>query len=72
MFGAPASSLPLKKAGVAEVIGVLDGTLTLGRAVDRVVRAFDLDKREAAELRRDTIVETEELLAFGIAELLVR
>jgi methylase of polypeptide subunit release factors len=57
---------------VAEVIGVLDGTLTLGRAVDRVVRAFDLDKREAAELRRDTIAETEELLALGIAELLVR
>ena len=48
---------------VAEVIGVLDGALTLGRAVDRVVRAFDLDKREAAELRRDTIAETEELLA---------
>ena len=47
---------------VAEVIGVLDGALTLGRAVDRVVRAFDLDKREAAELRRDTIAETEELL----------
>jgi methylase of polypeptide subunit release factors len=57
---------------VAEVIGALDGTLTLGRAVERVVRAFDLDKREAAELRRDTIAETEELLALGIAELLVR
>ena len=57
---------------VAEVIGVLDGTLTLGGAVARVVRAFELDKHEAAELRRDTIAETEELLAFGIAELLVR
>ena len=57
---------------VAEVIGVLDGTLTLGGAVARVVRAFELDKRQAAELRRDTIAETEELLAFGIAELLVR
>ena len=57
---------------VAEVIGVLDGKLTLGRAVERVVRAFELDKREAAELRRDTIAETEELLALGIAELLVR
>jgi methylase of polypeptide subunit release factors len=57
---------------VAEVIGVLDGTLTLGRAIERIVRAFDLDKREAAELRRDTITETEELLALGIAELLVR
>lgn len=57
---------------VAEVIGVLDGSLTLGRAVERVVRAFDLDRREAAELRRDTISETEELLGLGIAELLVR
>lgn len=57
---------------VAEVVRLLDGTLTLGRAVERVVRAFELDRRDAAELRRDTITEIEELLAFGIAELLVR
>jgi methylase of polypeptide subunit release factors len=57
---------------VAKVIGVLDGALTLGRAVERVVRAFELDKRHAAALRRDTISETEELLELGIAELLVR
>ena len=57
---------------VAEVIGVLDGALTLGRAVERVVRAFELDRREAAELRRDTVAETEELLGLGLAELLVR
>ncbi len=57
---------------VAEVVAVLDGSVTLGRAVERVVRAFELDRHEAAELRRDTLAETEELLALGIAELLVR
>jgi methylase of polypeptide subunit release factors len=57
---------------VAEVVGVLDGKLTLRQAVERVVRAFELDKHDAAELRSDTIAEFEELLAFGIAELLVR
>jgi hypothetical protein len=53
---------------VAEVVAVLDGTLTLGRAIDRVVRAFDLDRREAAELRRDSLDETRDLLALGLAE----
>ena len=55
---------------VAEVVKLLDGTRTLGRAIDRVVRTFELDKRETAELRRDTLEEAEDLLALGIAELL--
>jgi methylase of polypeptide subunit release factors len=55
---------------VAEVVKLLDGTRTLGRAIDRVVRVFELDKRETAELRRDTLEEAEDLLALGIAELL--
>ena len=54
---------------VAEVVKLLDGTRTLGRAIDRVVRVFELDKRETAELRRDTLEEAEDLLALGIAEL---
>lgn len=54
---------------VAEVVAVLDGTLTLGRAVDRVVRAFELDRREAAELRRDSLDEALDLLGLGLAEL---
>jgi methylase of polypeptide subunit release factors len=54
---------------VAEVVKVLNGQRTLGRAIDRVVRIFELDKREAAELRRDTLGETEDLLALGLAEL---
>jgi hypothetical protein len=53
---------------VAEVVAVLDGTLTLGRAIDRVVRAFDLDRREAEELRRDSLDEAQDLLALGLAE----
>jgi methylase of polypeptide subunit release factors len=54
---------------VAEVVKLLDGTRTLGRALDRVGRTFELDKRETAELRRDTLEEAEDLLALGIAEL---
>jgi methylase of polypeptide subunit release factors len=54
---------------VAEVVAVLDGTLTLGRAIERVIRAFELDRREAAELRRDSLDETLDLLGLGLAEL---
>jgi methylase of polypeptide subunit release factors len=54
---------------VAEVVKVLDGQRTLGRAIDRVVRIFELDRREAAVLRRDTLDEAEDLLALGLAEL---
>lgn len=54
---------------VAEVVKVLNGQRTLGRAIDRVVRTFELDRRQAAELRRDTLEETEDLLALGLAEL---
>jgi hypothetical protein len=54
---------------VAEVVKLLDGTRTLGRAIDRVVRTFELDKRETSELRRDTLEEAEDLLALGILEL---
>jgi methylase of polypeptide subunit release factors len=54
---------------VAEVVKALNGQRTLGRAIDRVVRIFELDKSEAAELRRDTLDETEDLLALGLAEL---
>jgi len=54
---------------VAEVVALLDGTLTLGRAIERVIRAFDLDRREAAELRRDSLDETLDLLGLGLAEL---
>ena len=54
---------------VAEVVKVLNGSRPLGRAIDRVVRIFELDKREAAELRRDTLDEAEDLLELGLAEL---
>jgi len=54
---------------VSEVVKVLNGQRTLGRAIDRVVRIFELDKREAAELRRDTLDEAEDLLELGLAEL---
>jgi len=50
-------------------VKVLNGQRTLGRAIHRVVRNFELNRREAAELRRDTLGETEDLLALGLAEL---
>ena len=54
---------------VAEVDRPLDGDLTLGRAIDRVVRAYELDRREEAELRDDSLAEVRDLLALGLAEL---
>jgi hypothetical protein len=54
---------------VAEVVALFDGDLTLGRAIDRVVRAYELDRREEAELRDDSLAEVRDLLALGLAEL---
>jgi methylase of polypeptide subunit release factors len=54
---------------VAQVVQMLNGRRPVARAIDRVVRTFELNKRETAELRRDTLVETEDLLALGLAEL---
>jgi protein-L-isoaspartate O-methyltransferase len=54
---------------VAEVVAVLDGGLTLGRAIERVSRAFELDRREIAELRGDSLDQVRDLLALGLAEL---
>ena len=54
---------------VAEVVALFDGDLTLGRAIDRVVRAYELDRREEAELREDSLAEVTDLLALGLAEL---
>jgi len=56
-------------ADVAEVVALLDGDLTLGRAIDRVVRAYELDRREERELREDSLAEVADLLALGLAEL---
>jgi methylase of polypeptide subunit release factors len=54
---------------VAEVVALFDGDLTLGRAIDRVVRAYELDRREEQELREDSLAEVRDLLALGLVEL---
>lgn len=54
---------------VAQVVALFDGSVSVGRAIERVVRAFDLNRREEAELRTDTLREIRDLLALGIAEL---
>ena len=38
-------------------------------AIDRVVRAYELDRREERELREDSLAEVADLLALGLAEL---
>ncbi len=54
---------------VAEVVALFDGDLTLGRAIDRVVRAYELDRRDEQELREDSLAEVSDLLALGFAEI---
>jgi hypothetical protein len=51
------------------VVALFDGDLTLGRAIDRVVRAYELDRHDEAELRDDSLAEVHDLLALGLAEL---
>lgn len=54
---------------VAEVVALFDGELTVARAVARVGSAFDLERREVAELRDDARAETRDLLELGFAQL---
>jgi len=54
---------------VAEVVALFDGDRTLGRAIALVGKAFDLERRELAELRDDSLAELRDLLELGFAEL---
>jgi methylase of polypeptide subunit release factors len=53
----------------AEVLTALDGHTTLDQAVERTVRRFELDKREASELRHDARRVARELLEQGFFDL---
>ena len=53
----------------AEVLMALDGDRTLDRAIDRVARTLDLDKREASALRHDAERVVLELFEQGFFEL---
>jgi hypothetical protein len=47
----------------------LEGHTTLDQAVERTVRRFELDKREASELRHDVRRVARELLEQGFFDL---
>lgn len=61
------SELPVDP-DAADVLAELDGSVALGRAVERHVRRAELSKREAAELRRDVVAAARDLLELGFFE----
>jgi len=54
---------------VAELLTTLDGQTTLDKAVERTARRLDLDKREIAKLRADTLETMRELFELGFFEV---
>ncbi|HEV8460303.1 MAG TPA: methyltransferase [Gaiellaceae bacterium] len=54
---------------LADVLTSLDGATTVDRAVDRIARRYDLEKREIAELRQETIEVVRELFELGFLDL---
>ena len=55
--------------GTAQVLTTLDGQTTLEKAVERTARRLDLDRRELAHLRADTLKTVRELFELGFFEV---
>jgi methylase of polypeptide subunit release factors len=53
----------------ADVLTMLDGTLSLGRAIERTSKRLELTRRSASELRREAVDAMRELLELGFVEL---
>jgi methylase of polypeptide subunit release factors len=53
----------------ADVIGLLDGSVTLGRAIERTSKQLELTRRSASELRREAVDAARELIELGFVEL---
>ena len=53
----------------ADVIALLDGSITLGRAIDRTIKQLELTRRSSSELRREAVDAARELLELGFVEL---
>lgn len=62
----PEVELPLE---IAELLTSLDGSTTLGRAIERTARRLDLGKRETSELRHDALRVARDLFEQGFFEL---
>lgn len=53
----------------ADVLAALDGSVTLGRAIERTCRRLELTRRSASELRREALDAVRELLELGFIDL---
>ncbi len=53
----------------ADVIALLTGNVTLGRAIERTIKQLELTRRSASELRREAVAAARELLELGFIEL---
>ena len=56
---------------IAELLTTLDGHRTLDQAIERTVRRLELGKREASELRTDTVQAVRELFEQGFFDLVL-
>jgi methylase of polypeptide subunit release factors len=53
----------------ADVVALLSGNVTLGRAIERTSKQLELTRRSASELRREAVDAVRELLELGFFEL---
>jgi methylase of polypeptide subunit release factors len=53
----------------ADVLALLDGSASLGRAIERTVKRLQLTRRSASELRREALDAMRELLELGFVDL---
>jgi methylase of polypeptide subunit release factors len=53
----------------ADVLAALDGTVTVGRAIERTIKRLELTRRSASELRRESLDAVRELLELGFFDL---
>jgi methylase of polypeptide subunit release factors len=53
----------------ADVLALLDGSASLGRAIERTVKRLELTRRSASELRREALDAMRELLELGFVDL---
>jgi hypothetical protein len=53
----------------ADVLALLNGNVSLGRAIERTIKRLELTRRSASELRREAADAARELLELGFFEL---
>jgi methylase of polypeptide subunit release factors len=53
----------------ADVLALLNGSVLLGRAIERTIKQLELTRRSASELRREALEAARELVELGFVEL---